>query len=43
MSKLEMKVFNSAYFPDHVMDLVSVWYDDRYRLCHGLGHFMLTF
>ena len=26
-----VKVLNSSYFPDHVMDLVYTLYDDRYK------------
>ena len=25
------KFFKSSYFPNHMMDFVHVWYDDRYR------------
>ena len=31
MLKFGVKVFNRSYFPDHVMDLVYILYDDRYR------------
>ena len=26
-----LKFFKSSYFPKHTMDLVHIWYDDRYR------------
>ena len=26
-----VKVFECSYFPDHMMDLVPILYDDRYR------------
>ena len=26
-----LKFFNSAYFPDHMIDLIYIWYDDRYK------------
>ena len=26
-----LKVFKSSYFPNHMMDFVHIWYDDRYR------------
>ena len=25
-----VKIFKSLYFPDHSIDLVHIWYDDRY-------------
>ena len=25
-----LKFFKSLYFPDHLVDLVHIWYDDRY-------------
>ena len=28
--RVNIKVLNSSYFPDHRMDLVYIWYDDRY-------------
>ena len=29
--KYYVKVFKSSYFPNCKMDLVHIWYDDRYR------------
>ena len=26
-----LKFFKSSYFPNHMMDLVHIWYDNRYR------------
>ena len=31
MSKFCVEGFNSAYFPDHKVDLLYIWYADRYR------------
>ena len=30
-STFTLKFFNGLYFPNHVMDLVHIWYDNRYR------------
>ena len=29
-STFTLKFFKSLYFPDHSIDLVHIWYDDRY-------------
>ena len=29
-STVMVKFFQSLYFPDHLIDLVHIWYDDRY-------------
>ena len=29
-STFTLKFFKSLYFPDHLIDLVHIWYDDRY-------------
>ena len=31
MSTFMLKVFKSLNFLNHLMDLVPIWYDDRYR------------
>ena len=30
VSTFTLKFFKSLYFPDHLIDLVYIWYDDRY-------------
>ena len=30
VSTFMLKFFKSLYFPDHMIDLVHIWYDDRY-------------
>ena len=29
-STFKLKFFKSLYFPDHLIDFVHIWYDDRY-------------
>ena len=29
-STFSLKFFKSLFFPDHMIDLVHIWYDDRY-------------
>ena len=29
-SPFSLKFFTSLYFPDHLINLVPIWYDDRY-------------
>ena len=29
-STFTLKFFKSLYFPDHLIDLVHIWYDDRH-------------
>ena len=29
-STFTLKFFKSLYFPDHLIDMVHIWYDDRY-------------
>ena len=49
-STFTLKFFKSLYFPDHLIDLVHIWYDDRYRfkvlfspLPQGQGHGLRNF
>ena len=30
-STFTLKIFKSLYFPDHLINLVHIWYDDRYN------------
>ena len=31
MFKYYVKVLKTSYFPNHMMDLVYIWYEDKYR------------
>ena len=31
VTNFDCKHFRSSYFPNHMMDLVHIWYDDRHR------------
>ena len=41
---LALKFFKSLYFPDHLIDLVHIWYDDRYSskvlFSNTLAHYL---